>query len=161
MPAGLHYVETDGGRLAVEITGKETDPLVICSPGMGDTRDAYEPFAKILVSHGYRVATVDARGHGESSTGFGRYGDEATDGSRRVQPWLARCISRSLILCGGSDDSSGETARASQQDHTTRSSLAKWHGRRWAMADASHVRMALGTDSLGDVCCDVVARTGK
>lgn len=78
MPAGLHYITTDGGRLAVEIIGKETDPLVICSPGMGDTRDAYEPFAKILVSHGYRVATVDARGHGESSADFKRYGDEAT-----------------------------------------------------------------------------------
>jgi len=78
MSAGLHYVTTDGGRLAVELTGKETDPLIICSPGMGDTRDAYEPFAKILVSHGYRVATVDARGHGDSSAKFERYGDEAT-----------------------------------------------------------------------------------
>jgi pimeloyl-ACP methyl ester carboxylesterase len=78
MPAGLHYITTDGGRLAVELTGKETDPLVICSPGMGDTRDAYEPLAKILVSHGYRVATMDARGHGDSSADFARYGDEAT-----------------------------------------------------------------------------------
>lgn len=78
MPAGLHYVTTDGGRLAVEITGKESDAMVICSPGMGDTRDAYEPLAKILVSHGYRVAAMDARGHGESSTDFARYGDEAT-----------------------------------------------------------------------------------
>lgn len=78
MPAGLHYVSTDGGSLAVEITGAETDPLIICSPGMGDTRDAYAPLAKSLVSQGYRVATMDARGHGDSSAEFARYGDEAT-----------------------------------------------------------------------------------
>jgi pimeloyl-ACP methyl ester carboxylesterase len=114
MPAGLHYVETDGGRLAVEITGKETDPLVICSPGMGDTRDAYEPFAKILVSHGYRVATVDARGHGESSTGFGRYGDEATaDDFLTVADEFSH--GSRVVLAGASFSAAAATIAAAKQ----------------------------------------------
>jgi pimeloyl-ACP methyl ester carboxylesterase len=45
---------------------------------MGDTRDAFGPLADRLVERGFRVALLDLRGHGESDTGFSRYGDEAT-----------------------------------------------------------------------------------
>lgn len=71
----VSFVDTDGGKLAVEVEGD--GPLVICSPGMGDTRDAFAPFAAYLVARGYRVARVDLRGHGESTANFARYGDEA------------------------------------------------------------------------------------
>ncbi|EMC92042.1 hypothetical protein BAUCODRAFT_38060 [Baudoinia panamericana UAMH 10762] len=71
----LRSINTAGGTLAVEIEGE--GPLVICSPGMGDTRDAYAPFAKQLVSQGYCVASMDIRGHGDSSTTFTQYGDAA------------------------------------------------------------------------------------
>ncbi|KAF5591147.1 AB hydrolase superfamily yisY [Fusarium subglutinans] len=70
------FIETDGGKLAVDIAGE--GPLVICSPGMGDFRDAYDALATELRKSGYRVAMVDLRGHGDSSTTFNRYGDEAT-----------------------------------------------------------------------------------
>ena len=72
----LQHFDVDGGKLAVEIEGK--GPLVICSPGMGDTRDSYAPVASQFVAHGYSVACIDVRGHGDSSIGFNRYGDEAT-----------------------------------------------------------------------------------
>ncbi|KAF4984813.1 hypothetical protein FZEAL_71 [Fusarium zealandicum] len=72
----LTFIETDGGKLAVDIAGE--GPLVICSPGMGDFRDAYSPLATALRNSGFRVAMVDLRGHGESTTSFNRYGDEAT-----------------------------------------------------------------------------------
>jgi len=52
--------------------------LIICSPGMGDSRDAFAPFAEQLVAQSYCVATMDIRGHGDSTTGFTKYGDEAT-----------------------------------------------------------------------------------
>ena len=71
----ISFVETHGGRLAVECEGD--GPLVICSPGLGDFRDAYDALTSTLIDAGYRVARVDLRGHGESSTGFDRYGDEA------------------------------------------------------------------------------------
>lgn len=114
MPAGLHYVSTDGGTLAVEITGKETDPLIICSPGMGDTRDAYAPLAKTLVAHGYRVATMDARGHGDSSAKFSRYGDEATaDDFLTVADEFSH--GSRVILAGASFSAAAATIAAAKQ----------------------------------------------
>ena len=53
-------------------------PLVVCSPAMGDVRDVYTPLAQSLNEAGFRVATADLRGHGDSSTTFTAYGDEAT-----------------------------------------------------------------------------------
>lgn len=72
----LQYIETDGGKLAVDVEGK--GPLVICAPGMGDFRDAYIPLASQIVKRGYMVACMDNRGHGDSSAKFNRYGDEPT-----------------------------------------------------------------------------------
>ena len=56
-------------------------PLVICSPGMGDFRDAFAPLAAHLRLSGFRVACLDLRGHGDSTADFDSYGDEqiATD----------------------------------------------------------------------------------
>jgi pimeloyl-ACP methyl ester carboxylesterase len=72
----ITYVETDGGKLSVEVEGE--GPLIICSPAMGDTRDAYAPLVAKLVAAGYRVASVDLRGQGDSTADFTHYGDEAT-----------------------------------------------------------------------------------
>jgi len=72
----ITYIEVDGGKLAVEVEGK--GPLIVCSPGLGDTRDAYAALAARLVAAGYRVACVDLRGHGDSTANFKRYGDEPT-----------------------------------------------------------------------------------
>lgn len=72
----IRYIETDGGKLAVEVQGE--GPLIICSPAMGDTRESYAPITTQLVAAGYRVACVDLRGHGDSTATFNRYGDEAT-----------------------------------------------------------------------------------
>ena len=65
------YVEVDGGRIAYEVTGE--GPLVVLAHGMGTTRDAYRFLQPKIVAAGYRVANVDLRGHGESSTGFTSY----------------------------------------------------------------------------------------
>ncbi len=71
----ISYIDIAGGRLAVEVEGE--GPLIICSPSLGDTRDAFAPLAAHLVAGGYRVARVDLRGHGDSTARFDRYGDEA------------------------------------------------------------------------------------
>lgn len=70
------FVENDGGKVAVEVEGE--GPLVVCSPGLGDTRDAYAPLAKELVAAGFKVARMDLRGHNDSTPTFSRYGDEAS-----------------------------------------------------------------------------------
>lgn len=65
------FLELDGGRLAYDVIGE--GPLVVLAHGMGDNRSAYREVAARLAAAGYRVACVDQRGHGESSTGWSSY----------------------------------------------------------------------------------------
>lgn len=64
-------LKTGGGELAYDVTGE--GPLVVMVPGMGDSRRAYRFLAPALTAAGYRVATMDLRGHGESSLGWDSY----------------------------------------------------------------------------------------
>jgi pimeloyl-ACP methyl ester carboxylesterase len=66
------------GRIAFDVTGE--GPLVVLVPGMGDLRATYRFLAPALVDAGYRVATTDLRGHGDSDATFSSYGDEETAG---------------------------------------------------------------------------------
>jgi pimeloyl-ACP methyl ester carboxylesterase len=72
------YLAQPGGRIAYDIAGE--GPLILLVPGMGDLRGAYRFLAPALAAAGYRVATTDLRGHGESDPTFGRYGDVETAG---------------------------------------------------------------------------------
>jgi pimeloyl-ACP methyl ester carboxylesterase len=72
------YLDTPGGRLAYSDVG--AGPLVIAIPGMGDLRSAYRFLTPKLVAAGYRVISVDARGHGESSVGWDDYSVGAVAG---------------------------------------------------------------------------------
>lgn len=65
------YLETQRGRIAYDVAGE--GPLVILGHGLADTRKAFRFLAPQLVAAGYRVATTDLRGHGESSTGWPSY----------------------------------------------------------------------------------------
>jgi pimeloyl-ACP methyl ester carboxylesterase len=68
-------LDREGGRIAYDVQG--TGPLVICAPGMGDIRQTFRYLVPALVAAGYRVATFDLRGHGESDTTFTSFDDEA------------------------------------------------------------------------------------
>ncbi len=72
------YVDVEGGRIAYEVIGH--GPLVVLSPGMADTRSTYRFLAPLIANAGYRVASVDLRGHGESSTGWDSYSHADTAG---------------------------------------------------------------------------------
>jgi pimeloyl-ACP methyl ester carboxylesterase len=65
------YVDRPEGRLAYEVVGQ--GPLVVLSTGMADIRSAYRFLAPLIADAGYRVASVDLRGHGDSSTGWSSY----------------------------------------------------------------------------------------
>ncbi|GEA87678.1 alpha/beta fold hydrolase [Cellulomonas cellasea] len=60
-----------GGTIAYDLTGD--GPLVVLAHGMGDTRRSYRFLVPGLVAASYRVANVDIRGAGESSTGWDGY----------------------------------------------------------------------------------------
>jgi pimeloyl-ACP methyl ester carboxylesterase len=57
----------EGGRIAFDVAGE--GPLIVLAHGIGDHRQAYRFLAPALVRAGFRVAAMDMRGHGESSTG--------------------------------------------------------------------------------------------
>ena len=105
----LQYFDTDGGKLAVEVSG--SGPLIICSPGLGDHRDVYGPLTTQLTHAGYTVATMDNRGHGASSPTFTRYGDEATaDDFLLLADKLAN--GRRVVLAGDSFSGGAATIAA-------------------------------------------------
>ncbi len=72
------YLDRPGGRIAYDVSGE--GPLVVLVPGMGDLRATYRFLTPKLVEAGYRVATTDLRGHGDSDARFDTYGDLETAG---------------------------------------------------------------------------------
>ena len=62
------FLDVPGGRIAYDVTG--SGPLVVLPPGIGVRGQAYLFLAPVLAQAGYRVATADLRGHGESSMGW-------------------------------------------------------------------------------------------
>ncbi|WP_262282921.1 alpha/beta fold hydrolase [Micromonospora sp. MA102] len=61
----VSQVARDGGTISYEVHGE--GPLVVLSHGMGENRGSFRHLVPRLVSAGYRVASVDVRGHGDSS----------------------------------------------------------------------------------------------
>ncbi len=73
--APTRFLDRPHGRLAYDVTG--SGPLVVAAPGLGDRRQTFRFLAAALVATGYRVATLDLRGHGESSTGWPDHSETA------------------------------------------------------------------------------------
>jgi pimeloyl-ACP methyl ester carboxylesterase len=70
-------LQTTEGTLAYDDTGGE-GPLVVLMPGAGDVRSEHRFLAAHLAADGYRVVTVELRGHGEASPAWPSYGLEET-----------------------------------------------------------------------------------
>ena len=71
-----HLLKVGQGFIAFDDTGGP-GPLVIAVPGMGDLRGEYRYLTPYLTAAGYRVVTVDIRGHGASSTQWDDYSAHA------------------------------------------------------------------------------------
>jgi pimeloyl-ACP methyl ester carboxylesterase len=71
----LDHLNTGEGTIAYDVTG--SGPLVVLAHGMGDSRHSYRFVVPELVAAGFRVANVDIRGCGDSSTSWSSY--ERTD----------------------------------------------------------------------------------
>lgn len=65
------YLPRPEGRIAYDVQGE--GPLVVCVPGVAELRAAFRYTVPALVEAGYRVATMDLRGHGDSDDGFAAY----------------------------------------------------------------------------------------
>lgn len=69
------FLSHAGGAIAYDDSG--SGPLVICLPSMGDLRAEYRLLIPQLVTAGYRVVSMDVRGHGESSVTWSNYAVDA------------------------------------------------------------------------------------
>ncbi|MFI0420240.1 alpha/beta fold hydrolase [Spongiactinospora sp. 9N601] len=92
------FIDVPGGRLAYDSAGE--GPLVVCLPGLGDTREAYRLLRPLLVEAGYRVVTMDLRGHGESSAGWDDYSQAAV--GRDIVALLEALDAPGAVLLGNS-----------------------------------------------------------
>ena len=75
-PATTRFLSVGEGRLAYDDTGGR-GPLVLAIPGMGDLRSEYRALRPLLQQAGYRVVTMDVRGHGETSSRWSDYSARA------------------------------------------------------------------------------------
>ncbi len=73
-------IQIQSGTIAFDDTGGPGS-LVVMIPGAGDIRQEYRFIAPRLADMGFRVVTMDLRGHGESSSDWPAYGvaDTAAD----------------------------------------------------------------------------------
>ncbi|MFI5867082.1 alpha/beta fold hydrolase [Streptomyces sp. NPDC051546] len=104
------FLSTGGGELAYEVTGE--GPLVLLAHGMGDNRGAYRETAALLVAAGYRVASTDLRGHGESSTGWASYTRTDVAGDLLA---LIRHLGGPAVIVGHSFAGGAATIAAAQE----------------------------------------------
>jgi pimeloyl-ACP methyl ester carboxylesterase len=91
------YLARPQGRIAYDVHG--AGPLVVCAPGMGDLRSVYRYLVPPLVAAGFRVATMDLRGHGDSDATFAAYDDVAAGADLLAQ---AEHLGGSAVLIGNS-----------------------------------------------------------
>lgn len=70
------FLAVGEGHVAYDDTGGR-GPLVLAIPGMGDLRSEYRALRPQLQQAGYRVVTMDVRGHGETTARWDDYSAHA------------------------------------------------------------------------------------
>jgi pimeloyl-ACP methyl ester carboxylesterase len=68
----VHWMKVHDGYIAYDDSGGN-GPIIICVPGLGDLRQQYRFLAPRLKAAGFRVVTMDVRGHGQSSVDWPDY----------------------------------------------------------------------------------------
>lgn len=111
MSTNTRYLDLPAGRIAYDVTG--SGPLVVCAPGMGDLRGEYRRLAPQLVAAGYRVATLDVRGHGESSVGWPDYSVAAVGADMLA---LAHALAAEPAILIGTSMAAGAAVWAAAED---------------------------------------------
>lgn len=116
--APTRFLDRGEGRIAYDVTGDGTGdlegdgPLIVAIPGMGDLRRTYRHLVPALVGAGFRVATMDLRGHGDSDATFTAYDDEAAASDVAA---LAELLGGPAILVGNSMGAGAATLVAAQR----------------------------------------------
>src|SRR6476619_8187228 len=62
----MEFRGRDGNRMAADVAGDPADPPVVLLHGGGQTRHSWGTTVETLGTRGWRVYSVDLRGHGDS-----------------------------------------------------------------------------------------------
>ncbi|WP_329033623.1 alpha/beta hydrolase [Streptomyces sp. NBC_01725] len=104
------HLAVDGGTIAYEVAG--SGPLIVLAHGMGDSRAAYRAVVPQLVAAGYRVAAVDLRGCGESTTDWPDWSRTAIAGDLLA---VIRHLGGPAVLVGHSISGGAATIAAARE----------------------------------------------
>ena len=100
------FLGRDGNRLVADVAGDPNDPPVVLLHGGGQTRHSWGTTLETLGSRGWRVYSVDLRGHGDSE--WASDGDYTLDALSEDVLAISRTFERSLST-GASRSSVGMT----------------------------------------------------
>ncbi|MFF4197557.1 alpha/beta fold hydrolase [Nonomuraea sp. NPDC001831] len=103
------FLTVEGGQLAYDVTGE--GPLMVLAHGMGVGRQSFRFLVPELVAAGFRVATPDLRGHGESSRDWPSYTRADVAGDLLA---LVRHLGGPAVLVGHSFAGGAVTIAAAQ-----------------------------------------------
>lgn len=95
-----HFVGHSGVRLTADTGGPPDGTCVVLSPGAGQTRYAWSRSAERLVTCGYRVVSLDLRGHGDSE--WAADGDYSIDAFAGDLVAVMAAVPGPLVLVGAS-----------------------------------------------------------
>jgi pimeloyl-ACP methyl ester carboxylesterase len=101
------HLSIAGNTIAYDLTGE--GPLVVLAHGIGDSRHSYRFVAPALAAAGYRVASVDIRGCGDSSLGWDGYSRTGIAGDLLA---LVRHLGGPAVIIGQSISSGAATIAA-------------------------------------------------
>lgn len=98
-PPATQFLAVEGGQIAYDDTGGP-GPLVLAIPGMGDLRSEYRALRPLLQQAGYRVVTMDVRGHGDTSARWADYSARAV--GRDAQALIGHLGAGPVVVLGNS-----------------------------------------------------------
>lgn len=93
------FLSVGEGRVAYDDTGG-SGPLILAIPGMGDLRSEYRALQPLLQQAGYRIVTMDIRGHGETTARWNDYSAHAI--SRDALALISHLSAGPAVILGNS-----------------------------------------------------------
>lgn len=111
-PTPTAYLPRPEGRIAYDLVGE--GPLIMCMPGMGELRSSYRHTRPALLRAGFRVATMDLRGHGDSDATFTAYDDVAAGTDALA---LIEHLRQPAVVIGNSMSAGAAVWAAAEEPH--------------------------------------------
>ena len=141
VPEAVRLAGAGGLTLAADVGGPEDGPTVVLLHGGGQTRHSWHGTWRVLAESGWRVWSVDLRGHGDS--------DWAPDGDYTIEAFsadvtaIAQGLPRPPVLVGASLGGIASLVTVGESHHQEGTAKAL------VLVDVAHRLEAAGTQRIG------------